>query len=333
MRHRRTTPIRGFRADFYVADAPQRKDSVVTYQSWSAENLPARQRLSVALGGALLAAAALGPSVAGLFSLAVRDERYTHVLFVPVAVAGLLFLRRGRLPPPQNSAAAGAIFFLLAATAYVLSWLPGARHSALAADRLTLTTLALVLAWISAFSALWGWRALRTAGFECLLLFATVPLPESWVGSFETFLQLASADATHVLLRWAALPVFREGLHFTLPGVTIEIARECSGIRSSNALLLAALVLGRLFLRSPARQVLFLGFALLVAVLKNALRISTLAWLGTYVSRDYLSGDLHHRGGALFFAIGLAALAPLVLLLQRGETRAPAQDVAGTATG
>lgn len=305
----------------------------MTYRTWSAANLPAGRRLFAALGGALLAAAALGPGLAGLFRLAARDERYTHVLFVPLAVAGLLFLRRGRLPPPRTSPAAGAVFFLLAATAYVLSRLPGAGLSASASHRLALTTLALVLAWISVFSALWGWRALRTAGFECLLLFATVPLPETWVGSFETFLQLASADAVHVFLRWAALPVFREGLHFTLPGVTIEIARECSGIRSSNALLLAALVLGRLFLRSPARQFLFLGFALLVAVLKNALRISTLAWLGTYVSRDYLSGDLHHRGGVVFFAIGLAALAPLVLLLQRGETRAPAPDIPGTATG
>ncbi len=300
----------------------------------SGENLPARRRLLIALSAAaLLSATLLGPSLAGLFRLATRDERYTHVLFVPLAVAGLLFLRRRRIPPPETSPAAGATFFVLAATAYVLSWLPASGPSPLAAHRLTLATVALVLGWISVFATLWGWRALRTAGFECLLLFATVPLPESWVGSFETFLQLASADATHVLLRWAALPVFREGLHFTLPGVTIEIARECSGIRSSNALLLAALVLGRLFLRSPARQILFVGFALVIAVLKNALRISTLAWLGTYVSRDYLSGDLHHRGGAVFFAIGLAALAPLVLLLQRGDTPAPPPTPAGAATG
>lgn len=308
----------------------------MTSPSWSPENLPARRRLRIALAGAaLLSATALGPSLAGLFRLAMRDERYTHVLFVPLAVAGLLFLRRRRMPPPETSPAAGAVFFLLAATAYVLSWLPAGGPSGLSPHRLTLATLSLVLGWISVFAALWGWRALRSAGFECLLLFATVPLPEGWVSSFETFLQLASADATHVLLRWAALPVFREGLHFTLPGVTIEVARECSGIRSSNALLLAALVLGRLFLRSPARQVLFVGVALVVAVLKNALRISTLVWLGNYVSRDYLTGDLHHRGGAVFFAIGLAALAPLVLLLQRGDTPAPAPPAApsGAATG
>lgn len=283
----------------------------------------------------MLTATAFAPSLAGLFRLAVRDERYTHVLFVPLAVAGLLFLRRRRIPPPVASPAAGALFLSLAAVSYVLGWLPAAGTSGLAPQGLTLATLSLVLCWISAFATLWGWRALRTAGFECLLLFATVPLPESWVGSFETFLQLASADATHVLLRWAALPVFREGLHFTLPGVTIEVARECSGIRSSNALLLAALVLGRLFLRSPARQIVFLGLALLVAVLKNALRISTLVWLGNYVSRDYLTGDLHHRGGAVFFAIGLAALAPLVLLLQRSETLAPSTPAApsGAPTG
>ena len=265
-------------------------------------------------GGVLLSLVIFAPDLRNLLELAWTDERYTHVVLAPVAAAGLLAIRRRRLPVAAPSPGAGVAFLAAAAVLYGLS-----RSAAAAPHQLSLAILSLTSVWTALCSGLLGLRFLRAAGFEFLLLLATVPLPAGWVHAFETFLQYASAEGTHWLLRLTGTPVFREGLQFSLPAVTIEIARECSGIRSSNALLLAALVLGRLFLRSPLRQGLFLALAVVVAVLKNSLRIATLAWLGIHVSRDYLTGDLHHRGGGVFFAIGLAVLTPLVLALQRGE--------------
>jgi exosortase len=275
-----------------------------------------------------LSALLYASDIAALFRLAWRDERYTHLVVVPLAAAALLVIRRRRLPPGTTSWATGAALFIPALVLFLAS-----RSTSAEGPRLSLAILSLALFWISAFGALFGPRGLRAAAFECLLLLLMAPLPESWVGAFEVFLQRTSAEATHWLFRAARMPVFRDGLQFTLPGVTIEVARECSGIRSSNALLLAALVLGRLFLRSARRQILFLAAALVIAILKNALRIGALAWLGVYVSRDYLTGDLHHRGGGLFFAIGLAVLAPLVLWLQRGEARKPGIPAPPAVTG
>jgi len=61
-----------------------------------------------------------------------------------------------------------------------------------------------------------------------------------------------------------------------------------------------------------------------LAILKNGLRIATLSTLAIYVDPGFLTGNLHHRGGILFFMIALFPLALLLILLERGERPRPA---------
>jgi exosortase/archaeosortase family protein len=60
-------------------------------------------------------------------------------------------------------------------------------------------------------------------------------------------------------------------------------------------------------------------------ILKNGIRIVTLSLLAVYVDPSFLFGKLHHDGGIVFFLLGLLLLLPVLLLLQRGESRAPAR--------
>jgi exosortase/archaeosortase family protein len=53
--------------------------------------------------------------------------------------------------------------------------------------------------------------------------------------------------------------------------------------------------------------------------LKNGIRIATLTLLANYVNPDFLYGNLHHRGGVVFFVIGLILLVPLFWYLRKGE--------------
>jgi exosortase len=115
------------------------------------------------------------------------------------------------------------------------------------------------------------------------------------------------------------VPILRHDLQFSLPGVDIEIAAQCSGIRSSISLVLAGIMAGHIFLQSNWNRVCLALCTIPVVIFKNALRIVTIALLGSYVDPEFLHGNLHHYGGLIFSLVSLAILIALILLLQGTE--------------
>jgi exosortase len=115
------------------------------------------------------------------------------------------------------------------------------------------------------------------------------------------------------------VPALRDGLVFHLVRFNIEIARECSGIRSSMALLILALLVAHFRLLRFWSKALFIAFGLFMMILKNGIRIATLTLLAEYVDPSFLSGRLHHEGGIAFFLLTLLLLLPVLALLQRLE--------------
>jgi len=93
------------------------------------------------------------------------------------------------------------------------------------------------------------------------------------------------------------LPVAEDRTLLTIPGLTVEVARECSSIRSSLMLVVTTMVLTQTLLRSAWKKALVIAIAIPLSVAKNGLRIFVLAMLATRVDRSYLTGRLHHQGG------------------------------------
>ena len=150
-----------------------------------------------------------------------------------------------------------------------------------------------------------------------------VPIPDFLRTRLILGLQRGSADVCSWLFQLSGTPVFREDLTFTLPGVKIRVAEACSGIRSTIALSITALVAGHLFLRSARKDLVLMLTLLPVVVFKNAVRIVTLTLLAVYVDPAFLRGDLHRDGGFLFFLLGMALLIPVFLWLRRWPARLP----------
>jgi exosortase/archaeosortase family protein len=105
----------------------------------------------------------------------------------------------------------------------------------------------------------------------------------------------------------------------SIPGLDIEVARECSSIRSSLMLVVTTMILAHLFLRSWWRKALLITAAIPLSVAKNGLRIATIAELGTRIDPGFLSGKLHHNGGILFFGLSVVAVGALLWVLRRTE--------------
>jgi exosortase len=252
--------------------------------------------------------------------LSLSNDDISYVIVIPFISAWILFIERRKVffDPSIDKALGGCIFILGVFTA-VASRLMGAVS---AVDlQLSGYILSLVLFWLAGFAFFFGRAAAKAAHFSLVFLFLMVPPPSIFLDRIVYLLQAGSTWITAALFDLFHVPALREGFVFHLARVDIEVAKECSGIRSSMALLILALLATHFTLMSFWKKALFLACGLFMMILKNGIRIATLTLLAMYVDPGFLYGRLHHRGGIVFFLIGLILLLPVLLFLQRSETK------------
>jgi exosortase len=253
-----------------------------------------------------------------LIHVALDSDTYSHILIVPFISIFLVWMERERLfQTLERNRSSAAVLFCVGAFLGAFGW----RESSLFAggDWLGLTVLGfLCLIW-AGFLFFYGAPSFKAGLFPLLFLLLMVPVPGFLLDRFIVWLQVGSADVAEWVFQLSGTPVLRQGLFFSLPQVTIEVAKECSGIRSTQALLITCLLAGHLFLRTNWRRAVLLVAAVPVLVIKNGIRISTLTLLAVHVNPSFLTGRLHHDGGFVFFALGMLILLPLLWWLQRTE--------------
>jgi exosortase len=282
---------------------------------------------------ALLVAGAVvfySPLVA-LSKVILRNDSYSHILLVAFASLFFIWVRRreifsctapGLLP--------GAASCLAGLALYALGYLlrdhldsPAFRNQDVSNDYLSLCMAGAVCWAIGAFVLAYGKEAFRRARFALLFLFFSVPIPMFVLHGVVKVLQLVSAEAADLVFR--ALPVVyhRDGLVFQFPKVTVWVAEECSGIRSSLSLFILSVIAGKLFLKKNLHRALLLVAIFPITVFKNALRITTITLLANYVDLKFLTNHwIHSSGGIPFFVAAMAMFVPLVWWLRRREAKA-----------
>ena len=251
-----------------------------------------------------------------LATFSLHEESSSHLLLIPLVSIYLLYSERKRIFATVQSQAVLGVVLILAGV--IFHWTTVSRATG-QEWLLSAETLSLVLIWVGAFTFFYGAAALRAAAFPVAFLLLMVPIPESILGRVINLLQSGSTDIAYFLFRTAGVPVLRQGFLLTVPGVTIEVAKECSGIRSSMALFITCLLAAHLFLRTGWSKLLFVLLAFPVALIKNGVRIFTLTLLSVYVDPSFLTGNLHHKGGFVFFLLALLILAPVLMLLEKSE--------------
>jgi exosortase len=254
-------------------------------------------------------------AISALVVLILSDERYTYIAAIPfISLVIICFERRRIFIMAQPCPMAGAPLTLIGSVIFV-----AASTQPLSFDGLSFSVLAVVLTWMGAFLCCYGARPFRDACFPLLFLLWIVPLPIFFMDKVIMVLQARSADVSYVLFRLAGVPVLKHGLGLSLPGVDIEIAPQCSGIRSAFSLFISGMVTTHLLLSSPGKKLWLMLCILPALILKNAIRIVSISLLGIYLDRRFLFGNLHRYGGIPFSLVGVAILAPVVWLLWRSE--------------
>jgi exosortase len=257
------------------------------------------------------------------FSLT-RDYASHIILTVPVS-AYLIYLKRSKIfSAATNGIVPGSILFLIGT---VFWWLAEqSSRSPLRENELSLITLAIVIIWISGFIFCYGTHAFARGCFPLLFLLLLVPIPEIAIEKITFFLQAGSAAVAYGLLRVFSVPVFKQGFILRLPNLDIEVAKQCSGIRSSMALLITVLIVGEFVLRSAWRKTLLVLSIVPILIFKNGVRIVSVSLLSIYVNRRFLHGWLHTSGGIVFYVLGLVVLIPIIAVLRKSEARSALRD-------
>lgn len=266
-----------------------------------------------------------GLALKNLVVLALHVDEYSHTVLIPFISLGLIILERKRIfAKVSYSPRLGAAIIAGAALAGVLfgSSSPAEGHD----WAFRLVFISLILGWVGAFLLCYGQLASWAAAFPLAFLFLTVPPPESLVDKVIFAVQHGSAEIASIAFTLSGVPVFRDGDRFVLPHVTIEVARECSGIHSTMALMILGLLAGYLCLRSNLKRAALVLIAIPIVCLTNGLRITALTLLAEYVNMSFLSGNLHQRGGVLFFLLGLGLLMISLQLLAKVGSPARASD-------
>ena len=270
---------------------------------------------------ALLAAAIVAITWTLLRNLTVyslQDQSSSHIILIPFIAACLIFAARDAVfVKAVWSTAYGAMMIAAGLVAYFsfrsLGLAPGSWGFAGA-------TIALIATCMGAFLLCYGASAVRAALFPLLFLLLATPWPAPILNRVIYLLQQGSAAITYDLFRLAGVPVLRKGVLLSVPGITIEVAQECSSIRSSIALFITCLLAAHYSLRKAWRVWFFVALATVFSVVKNGIRIATLTLLSIYVDPRVLSGPLHRDGGIVFFLLALVMLWPVLLFLQKSET-------------
>ncbi len=249
---------------------------------------------------------------------AIGTELHSHIVLVPLIFAYLLYLRRGQLPTRARRSNGGAMLLTVTGLAALLAGF-AFRASLSLNDDLGLMALSYVCMVAAGGFFFFGTRWMAAAAFPFVFLIFMVPLPDGAVNWLETASKLASADATDWFFNLTGTPVLRDRTVFQLPGMVIEVAQECSGIRSSWVLFITSLLASHLFLKSPWRQALLVAFVIPLGILRNGFRILVIGLLCVHVGPHMIDSPIHHRGGPFFFALSLIPFFAFLWWLRRGD--------------
>jgi len=272
---------------------------------------------------AIVLLAAFAQPLLMLIRYAAGSQLYSYILLVPFVSAYLLHLRRDQLPKNYGIDLPLAIVSLAGGLGVLVFtyWLDFAKRAPSDNDYLALLTLSFLCCLAAGGFFFFGRGWMRAAAFPLAYLIFMVPMPDAMAEAIETALISASAEVANLLFHISGTPFLRAGLIFQLPNITIEVAQECSGIRSSWVLFMTSILAANLFLKTRWRRFALVAFVIPLGILRNGFRILVIGLLCVNIGPQMIHSLIHRRGGPVFFVLSLIPFFLVLWWLRRGDAR------------
>ncbi|CAG0124508.1 hypothetical protein RHDC2_00547 [Rhodocyclaceae bacterium] len=225
-----------------------------------------------------------------------RSETFAHGFLIFPISAYLIWSQRKEIalltPQPDLR---GLPILLLFGFGWLLAYLARVQ----VVQQYALVAMIPVLVWI-----ILGLRVTRALMFPLGFLFFAVPVGEFLIPYMMEF----TADFTVAALTLTGIPVYREGLFFTISSGQWSVVEGCSGLRY----LIASLTLGCLYAyltyRSTKRRIIFTVLSLIVPVIANGLRAYMIVMIAHLSDMKLALGVDHYIYGWVFFGLVMLLL-------------------------
>jgi exosortase C (VPDSG-CTERM-specific) len=259
-----------------------------------------------------------------LVAFALADDLFSYIPLMPLVSLYLGWVLKGELPAASVPARVPAALFFGAGAAVLAGRLVFAHTAALAApeNALALSTFGWLMCVAGAGFLCLGGATMRALVFPFGLLLFMIPLPSAVRAGVESGLQQGSAAMADWMFALTGMVYWRSHTIFQLPGITLEVAPECSGIHSTWVLFITSLVAARLILRQTWRRTLLGLVVIPLALLRNGFRVLVIGQLCVHIGPQMIDSPIHHHGGPIFFVLSLVPLFLLLFWLKKGEKNA-----------
>ncbi|MBK1880527.1 VPDSG-CTERM-specific exosortase XrtC [Pelagicoccus mobilis] len=260
-----------------------------------------------------------------LWGLARSSDLYSHVILIPFVSIYLAWdtSRLKTIEPSQPNRLLALVPVALGAVSLFAFWQTTASplDPNQIEDYLAYSIFAYVSFIIATIFLLFGRETVRSQIFAILFLVILVPFPVAVREGIQIFFQYTSAEVAYWFIYIAGIPIHREGLIFEMPTIIMEVAPQCSGLRSSLVLFITSLVASYLFLKSPWKRAIFVSLFIPIGILRNAIRILVLAWQCYHIDPSMIHGWFHKHGGQPLFAVTLIPLFIVLWFFRRSEKK------------
>jgi len=256
-----------------------------------------------------------------LLRFSVADDLHSYIPLMPFVSGYLIWTQKSKLPGKSVPARKLAALFFAAGMAAAAVYWSVARSATPATmeNSLALSTGA----WLLFLTGLGCWflggATMRVLAFSFFLLVFMIPLPVFLRDGVETALQHGSAAVAGWMFSVAGTPVFQDDLVFRLPGISLKVAPECSGIHSTLVLFITSLLAGKVILRRPWTRAVLCLAVIPLALIRNGFRVFVLGQLCMHVGPQMIDSPVHHHGGPLFFVLSLVPFFLLLYFLKKTE--------------
>ncbi len=219
------------------------------------------------------------------------NETFTHGFLVLPITAWLIWQKKNRLsgltPTPEPR-----VFALL--LPLLSGWIIASIVDVQVVQQFSMISIIIVCIWIVV-----GRQALSAVLFPLLFLFFAVPFGQSLIPPLMEF----TANFTVALVQLSGIPIFRDGLFFTLPSGSWSVVEECSGVRYLIASLTLGTVYSYLYYSSFRKRSFFILLSILVPIFGNGFRAYGIVMIGHFSGMELAVGADHLVYGWVFFGV------------------------------
>jgi EpsI family protein len=243
------------------------------------------------------------------------NEMYAHGFLIPFISLYMLRDRHDRIAatPVRPDVVGGCLVLAFGLMALVLGDV---------GSMTALEQLSLLISVTGVVLLLFGRAMLRQVWFPIAYLLFMIPVWEVATGPLQPPFQHVSATLGAEFLRLAGVPVRLDGLFLELPNVTLKVAEACSGVNFLVAILAIGIPQAYLLLRRQGDRVFVILFAVITALITNALRVAVIGVLAYHgLAGPEIHGPGHALQGMSVAVVGFVAVFAVVQLLARRARR------------